>query len=164
MNNRRVSLDETQASDALYYMIAAHDAYYGPRENIVDRAESILTSVLKQPGVLDAVKAYIDANTAPSPATQRRPHVYTVELRHSWLPESVLDQVFINGVPIGYVQTLTYVDPYTPNAGGVRYIPYVGDRPAMPGSALPDAASFEEAREMVARVWLERHGLELRQE
>lgn len=115
------------------------------RRSAVGVASDFMERVLSHPDVVAAVLPWLLRKQLP---TADPSPVYLVE--EPWTVPSW--RVFINGVQVGWVQRPTeqfwgYVERFEPS----------------PTTALATkCATLKDARDLVASVWLERHGLILR--
>jgi hypothetical protein len=97
----------------------------------------------------EAVLSYLLAPGGPlMPEPQQPPIVYTVEANVTGSYER--HQVFIRGVPVGWVEAVGTIDP--------NWMPILGDYDH-PDARFPIQVTMQQARDLVAHAWLERHGL-----
>jgi hypothetical protein len=138
---QRIGYEFSAAIDGLtVYAAPAAQVFQQAFENIfADReiAEFILSYLLSPGGPL-------------MPEPQQPPIVYTVDYPKGEYRQ--IDQVFIKGVPVGWVETL--------NEDGVEG-PFLAMLGAIdnPDTTFAPQPTFAQARDLVAHAWLERHGL-----
>jgi hypothetical protein len=132
-----------------YEISAAMDGltvYHSPAAQVLQQA---FENIFADRETAEAVLAYLLAPGGPlMPEPQQPPIVYTVEA--SAVGSYERHQVFIRGVPVGWVEAVGTIDP--------NWMPILGDYDH-PDARFPIQVTMQQARDLVAHAWLERHGL-----